>query len=79
MPVDLGESPAIGHVPVRAALLETEDGAVGRVLAEDPGVAGLVKMRDAALLVEPGIQLPRRGQLDELARHDEDQPPPGFR
>ena len=71
--VDLDEAPAVGHLAIHAALLETEDGAVRRVLAENAGVAGLVEMRDAALFIEPGVQLPGGSQLDELARHDEDQ------
>jgi hypothetical protein len=71
--IDLGEAPAIGHLAVHAAFLEAENGAVGRVRVEDADVAGFVKMRDAALLVKPGVQFLGGGQLDELARHDEDQ------
>ena len=71
--IDFGETPAIGHPAIHAAFLEAEDGAVRRALVEDAGVAGFVEMRDAALRVEPGIELLGSGQLDELARHDEDQ------
>jgi hypothetical protein len=31
------------------------------------------EISDAALLEQPGVELPGRGQLDEVARHDEDQ------
>jgi hypothetical protein len=65
--------PPVGHVAVHAPFLETEDGAVGRRAIEDAHVAGFVEMRDAALLVQPGVQLLGGGQLDELARHDENQ------
>jgi hypothetical protein len=71
--IDLDKAPAIGHLAIHAAFFEAENGAVGRVFVKDPRVAGFVKMRDAALLVKPGVQFLGGGQLDELARHDEDQ------
>eukprot|EP00825_Cyclidium_porcatum_P018052 TRINITY_DN2068_c0_g1_i3.p2 TRINITY_DN2068_c0_g1~~TRINITY_DN2068_c0_g1_i3.p2 ORF type:complete len:248 (-),score=40.98 TRINITY_DN2068_c0_g1_i3:2-745(-) len=71
--IDLCEAPAIVHAAIRPPFLETEDGAVWRVIAENADVAGFVKMRDAALFIQPGIELFGGGQLDELARYDEDQ------
>jgi hypothetical protein len=73
LPGDLGEASGRRPCGDPCALLETEDGAVRRVLVEDPGVAGFIEMRDAALLIKPGVQFPGGGQLDELARHDEHQ------
>ena len=73
MAVDLGENPAVGHVAIHASFLEAEDGAVGRRAREDTDVAGFVEVRDAALLVEPGIELLGRSQFDEFARYDENQ------
>ena len=71
--IDLGKGSPVGHPAVEVALFETEDGAIWRVAAEDANIAGFVKVRDAALLVKPGVELLRGGQLDEFARHDEDQ------
>lgn len=43
------------------------------MFAKDPDIAGFVKMRDASLFDQPGVEFLGGGQLDELARHDEDQ------
>ena len=64
---------AIGHLAIHAAFFKTEDGAIWGVLVEHLGITCFVKMRDAALLVKPGVQLLGRSQLDQLTRHNENQ------
>ena len=71
LPVDFGECPSVGHASVHAPLFKAENGAVGRMLPENPRIASFIKMRDAALFKQPAIQFLRRGQFDELAGHNE--------
>jgi hypothetical protein len=72
-PPDKRHAPAVVQAMAGIAFFEAPDGAVGRGAGEDLCVAEVLEIGDRALVVEPGVEPPGAGGLEEVARRDEDQ------
>jgi hypothetical protein len=77
--INFDEAPPIGHVAVHAPFLKTENGTVWRVVVKDADIAGFIKMRDAALGIEPGVQFLAAVSLIISRGTMNTSSPPGFK